>query len=109
MKRRVKAENFCVFAHFLQFLACLVNGIFRFIEATSSSSQQKAELRKRQACFSLDLKDIRSFKLVECGNPPETCVRFHAKDGTSYTPLRFRSGNSTTFVTELQKFVTLKR
>src|SRR4051812_29908383 len=83
----------------------LYDSLFFILETTSSA--QKSELRKRQASFSLDLKDIRSFKLVECGTPPESCIRFHAKDGTSYTPLRIRGGKSGDFVTALQKYVTL--
>ncbi|KAK0393377.1 hypothetical protein QR680_000181 [Steinernema hermaphroditum] len=58
--------------------------------------------------FSVDIKDLRSYQCIEPKNGTPS-VKFICKDGTSYIPLFFRKGGISDFVTNLQRYATLKR
>uniref|UniRef100_A0A1I8A3B3 TBC1 domain family member 15 n=1 Tax=Steinernema glaseri TaxID=37863 RepID=A0A1I8A3B3_9BILA len=58
--------------------------------------------------FSVDIKDLRSYQCIEPKNGVPS-VKFICKDGTSYIPLFFRKGGLSDFVTNLQRYATLKR
>uniref|UniRef100_A0A915KE63 Rab-GAP TBC domain-containing protein n=1 Tax=Romanomermis culicivorax TaxID=13658 RepID=A0A915KE63_ROMCU len=59
--------------------------------------------------INLDLKDLRSFELLNENSDTDGSVKLYAKDGTTHAPLHFTMGGCSDFVNTLQKYLSLKR